>query len=490
MPKSDSATVEEISAQIAEGRSGPLYLVVGDRVLAEPAAVRIGEELANQAGCEVEIYRRPAHLSPLLADLKTYSLLASAKVVVAVDTAILADTTAAARLIDEALESCPISLEEGEALSERQRRSASRLLQTLRLFQLESATGGADEVIGGLPDAVLQGAVERGGRSRRRGRKQIEEARSQLVGLLDAARAADLAGWAETELGELADIAERGLPAGHSLILAESAADSAHPLVRALSAAGRYAAAGQVEAAKGGGWEGLDLLAAELGQESGVTISRAALEELARRTLQRRDARGPAGPVDAATTSRFAAEFRKLATLIGDGEIGTQLVENVVEDRGEEDAWQILDAIGAGQAEEALHRIQRLLAAAEDPIAARLSFFALLAGFARQLTVLSTLCDQLDIPRRSPSYPGFKNQIAPRLQADLADGQPSPVAGLHPYRLYRAFSVASRIPARVIQDLPAKALETELRLKGESGQPEVALSSFVCDLTLAARERG
>jgi DNA polymerase III delta subunit len=490
MAKPDSTAVDQVATQIAAGRVGPLYLVVGDRVLAEPAAVRIGEALASQAGCEVEVHRRPAELAPLLADLKTYSLFGPAKVVVAVETAVLADAAAAALLIDEALEVCPISVGEGEGLSERQRRSASRLLQTLRLFQLASETGSSGEVIGGLPDSVLQGAVKSGGRRRRRGRKQIEEARQHLAGLLEAARAVDLKGWAETELGELADIAQRGLPAGHTLVLAESVADASHPLVGTISAAGRYTAVGQVEAAKGGGWEGLDLLAAELSQETGVTIAAAALQELARRTIQRRETRGAAGQVSAESTSRFAAEFRKLVTLTGAGEIGVQLVENVVEDRGEEDAWKILDAVGAGHADEALQRIRRLLAAAEDPLATRLSFFALLAGFARQLTVLCSLADELEIPRRALSYPNFKNQIAPRLQADMANGSPSPVAGLHPYRLYRAFSVASRVSPKVVRDLPAKILETELRLKGESGQPDVALSSFVCDLALVARGQG
>jgi len=489
MTKSDSATVKAISAQIAEGPPGPLYLLVGDRVLAEPAAIRIGEELARKVGCSIEVYRRPAEIGSLLADLKTYSLFAPAKIIVGVETAVLADSTAAAQLVDEALEACPISLEEGEDLTERQRRSASRLLQTLRLFQLESTTGSSSEVLSGLPDSALEGAVKSGGRRRRRSRKQIEEVRQHLTGLLDAARAVGLRGWAETELGELADIAQRGLPEGHSLILAESTADAKHPLVKTLAAVGRYAAVGQVEVAKGGGWEGLDLLTSELCQETGVTIAPAAVKELARRTLQRRDTRGSAGSVNAESTGRFAAEFRKLATLVGEGEIGTPLVENVVEDRGEEDAWKILDDIGAGRAGEAMQRIHRLVAAAEDPISARLSFFGLLAGFARQLTVLSNLTDQLEIPRRSVSYPNFKNQIAPRLQSDLHDGRPSPVAGLHPYRLFRAFSVASRIPPGVIQDLPARVLETELRLKGECGRPEVALSGFVCDLSLKARGR-
>ena len=489
MARVESASIEKITAQIAEGPPQPLYLVVGDRVLAEPAALRIAEKLARKVGCDVQVFRRPAELGPLLADLKTYSLFSSAKVIVGVETAVLADASAGAQLIDEALEVCPIELHEGENLSERQRRSASRLLQTLRLFDLASATGDSTQIIAGLPDSVLQGAVKEGGRRRRRTRKQVEEARLQLAGLLDAARAADLQGWAETELGELADIAQRGLPDGHSLILAESAADASHPLVESLAASGRYAAVGQVEVAKGGGWDGLNLLAAELHQETGVSIAAAALQELARRTLQRRQSRGSGGSVNTESTARFAAEYRKLATLVNEGEIGPQLVESVVEDRGEEDAWKILDSIGAGDSEDALRRIHRLLAAAEDVTSARLSFFSLLAGFARQLTVLSSLVDELGISRRSLTYPSFKNQIAPRLQADLANGRPSPVAGLHPYRLFRAFTVASTVPARVVQELPARVLETELRLKGESAQPEVALSSFVCELTRAIRTR-
>jgi hypothetical protein len=41
----------------------------------------------------------------------------------------------------------------------------------------------------------------------------------------------------------------------------------------------------------------------------------------------------------------------------------------------------------------------------------------------------------------------------------------------------------------MVRDLPARVLETELRLKGESGRPDVALSSFVCDLAMVARGR-
>lgn len=489
MARTRSVTIDAIVEGIDANGVESLYLVVGDRVLSEPGAIRIGEALAKSADCEVEVYRRPAELGALLADLKTFSLFSSAKVIVAVETAVLADSQAGAQLIDEALESCPITVHEEVDLSEPQRRSASRLLQTLRLFQIDAQAGSSEEVIGALPDSALQGAVGSGGRRRRRGRKQIAEAREQLVGLLVAARAAELEGWAETDLGDLADLVERGLPEGHALVLAESTAAGNHPLVQKLAEEGRFAAVGQVEAAKGGGWQGLDLLAAELRQETGSSITGQALEELARRTIQKRQTRGSSSDVSAESTARFAAEFRKLATMTGTNEIGVEMVKNVVEDRGEEDAWKTLDAIGAGHADEALQRIDRLMSAAEDPIATRLSFFALLAGFARQLTALSSLIDLHEIPRRSMPYPRFKTQLAPRLQAELEDGRPSPVAGLHPYRLYRAFSVACRVPAESVRDLPAKVLETELRLKGDSGQPEAALAELVCDLAAAARGR-
>ena len=145
MAKTESTTIETIRRQIEDQGVESLYLVVGDRVLSEPGAIRIGEALAEKAGCELAVYRRPAELGVLLADLKTYSLFASAKVIVAVETAVLADAQAASQLIDEALEACPISADEEAVLSDTQRLSASRLLQTLRLFQIEAGSGSAEE---------------------------------------------------------------------------------------------------------------------------------------------------------------------------------------------------------------------------------------------------------------------------------------------------------------------------------------------------------
>src|SRR5204863_1866710 len=205
--------------------------------------------------------------------------------------------------------------------------------------------------------------------------------------LLAAARAEELAGIAEGEVAELGAAVAGGLPPGHSLILIEGSAAKDHPVVQAISEAGGLVELGQVESERGGGWQGLDLLAAELATQTGVAIAQDAVQELARRTLRQ-------GEQHADSTARFAGEYRKLAELATAAKaprILRALVAGAVEDRGEEDVWQLLDAIAAGRGDEALTRVARLLRAADDPMAARLSFFSLLAGFCRQLVAVGGL---------------------------------------------------------------------------------------------------
>lgn len=481
------ADLERLVSAIGRGRPQPVYLVTGDRVVAEPAAVRLGEELAKRAGCEPQVHRRPGGLGPLLADLRTFSLFSSAKVLVAVESAALADLTAAADLIDDAAEILP--LPPGTAdLSPRERLAAGRLLQTLSLFQIDTAAGDAMAIVGALPDGVLQGggSRRRGGR-RGRSKKRVAELREHLADLLSAALDAGLEGWAESDLVELAEIVENGLPEGHSLVLAESTVAGNHPLARTLASRGALIEMGQVEATRGGGFQGLEALTGELAGETGVTIDAGAVQELARRTLKVRQGRGGQGGVEAESTARFAAEYRKLAAMAGEGRIDQALVEGVVIDRGEQDVWKILDAIGAGKVREAMGSVHRLLATADDEMAARLSFFALLAGFARQLSAVGGMIAAGAVRPGERSYPRFKSTVAPKLQGELAGGGKNPLAGLHPFRLHRAYLAASRMDAQALGILPARVLEVEMRLKGESGAPRVALAEFVGELAASVR---
>jgi hypothetical protein len=478
--------LDDLLAAAAAGRLGPVAVVAGEMVLAEPAALRLARAAAERAGATppesaIQVHRHPPRLGPLLADLRTFSLFAAAKVVVVVDSAALADRSAAADLVDQAAEALPLA--PGEA-GERERQAASRLLQALRLFGIDPDHGDPPAVIDGLPEwALAGGAAYRKGKSGRgRGKNQVEALREGLVELLAAARALGLSGFAPGDLADLGEVVAGNVPEGHLLILAERSADPGHPLVEALAARGAVARLGELSEERGGGWSGLAELAAELERQSGAGIEPAALEELARRTLKGSDDRGSRG-ADPDSASRFAGEYRKLATLAGGGRITRALVAESVEDRGEEDVWKLLDAIGEGRGGEALGRLGRMLGGAADPVAERLIFFSLLAGFCRTLTAAAGMIRLAGVRPGETNYHRFKDKIAPALQRkEIPGGGKNPLAGLHPYRLHRAYLAAGRLDPALAGRLPALVLDAELQLKGESGDPDSALAWLVAKL--------
>lgn len=468
-----AASLDRLLEQVAAGKAPQVLLISGEMVLAEPAAARLAAAWSEALGVPPETaarHRRPPSLAPLLQDLRTFSLFASGKVVVAVDTAAFADKDAAGPLLAEAAAILPVSAD--GTLSPREREGAIALLQALRLYDLDPYAGSAEAIVGRLPDEAFGGGK---GKAKKGG----GEVKAQLAGLLEAARREELQGVQGSDLAELADLIHGGLPPGHVLIFAERSAAPAHPLVRLLAERGAALDFGQVESERGT-FQGLEPLAAELERQTGVGIARDALNALAQRTLRQAGRGGPGG-IDPASSGRFAAEYRKLSNLAPGGRIDKALVEQSVEDRGQEDVWQLLDAVSAGKGGEALSRLHRLLAGADDLMAERLSFFSLLAGYCRQLTAVRGLMRVHKVPGGEESYPRFKSRWAPALQGEMAVGK-NPIAGLHPFRLHRVYLAASRLPEGMLARLPADVLDTELALKGESDGADTALARLVARL--------
>jgi hypothetical protein len=492
-----SDPIARLTASLLGETAGQVALVHGDLVLAEPAAARIAEALAGRYGARVESQRRPPSLRALLQDLRTFSLFGSGKVALAVDTAAFADRSAAADLVDDAEEVLPLAGGEPERqLAARERLAASRLLQALALFDVDAGGAPPLEVLDQLPPWVLEGGrtARRGRGGRARGKRQIEDLRTGLAALLDAARRDGVEANAGGELPDLAAAISAGLPPGHALVFAEREVALDHPLVRRLAERGAVVAVGGVESDRNG-WQGVSLLAAEMETQTGVAISSQAMAELARRTLRKPADRGAGGrpgdpgrnSVDAASTARLAGEYRKLANLArgaGAARIELNLVEESIEDRGEEDVWKLLDAIGAGKAGEALDRLRRLLAAADDPLAARLSFFALLATFCRRLTAVRGMMRVARVPAGEANYGRFSSRLAPALQGDLPEGR-NPLAGVNTWALHRAYLAAGRLPEPLAARLPWDVLETEMQLKGESSEADSALARLVVHLATA-----
>ncbi|MBT8494874.1 MAG: hypothetical protein KJO07_17590 [Deltaproteobacteria bacterium] len=481
--------VESAIAEVQGGRIGPLYLVTGDRIVSEPAALRLGEVLAESFGCPVDVLRRPESLLPALDDLRTFALFDAGKVTVVVESSVLADEGTAASLVDEAIDVLPVGDQE-VALGARERRAAACLLQALRLFQLDPYASSAEELIQQLPKSALEGGPAYRKKSRRRrAAKQVQRAREDLPALLEAGRREQIQGFGETAEELLTEILREGLPPKHVLVLAESVWAESHPLVKSLAESKAVVSAGQISADKRSGWVGLDVVRQELERETGVSIDGAAMAELARRTLrkQERSGGGRSGDIDSESTARLGAEYRKLSTLAAGSSIGVELVREVVEDRGDEDVWAILDSLGAGRPDEALLAIDRLLRGASDVVGTRLSLFSLVAGFCRQLSAVSGLVKAADLPANERSYPRFKQRIAPKLQAELGDGRKNPLAGLHPYRLHRVYLAAARLGESALKKLSSRVLETERRLKGDSAAPDAVLAALVADLATSIR---
>ena len=472
-----SREAETILRAIAQGEIEPVYLIGGEAVLAGPVGTKVAEAVAAARGCEVQGHRRPESLAGILADLRTFSLFDSAKVVLVVESALFADRAAAADLLDEAGDVLPLG--EGDELTSRERRAAGRLLQVLALFGAEAA--GAEAALAELPDWAFQGgsAFRKKRRNRPRGKKQAAELRSGLLELLERARREELQGYAESDVADLGAALSEGLPEGHTLVLVESHLARDHPIVERLRERGAMIDLGHLEIDRRGQISGLDRVAAELAEDTGVTIAPAALRELARRTLRKSGGRGPSASVDEESASRLAAEYRKLATLSGGRSIGVDLVEQNIQDRGEEDVFELLDAIGAGRGDAALGKLRRRLQASNDEVADRLGLFALVAEFCRQLVAVRGMLQLVGAAAGVKHYGRFKDTIAGQLQQPLPGDEPNPLAGLHPYRLHRVYLAASRLGDCRVQELPWRVLETELRLKGESAEADVALAELI-----------
>lgn len=471
-----ATTLDRLLAGATGGEASPVYLVRGERALAEPLAERFAARLAEAWQTEPSRLRHPDDLPALVADLRTYSLFSPGKLVVAVETGVLADRSAAEALLAEARSALPWQGGAAELVG-KARVAALRLLQVLRLFELEPGGEEPARLLARLPDALFAA------RGRARAKGGAQEAREAFVPLLGAALEAGLRGLGELDASLLADLLRDGLPERHALLLVESSAPDEHPVIEALARRGALVDAGRLAFERGGGVGGVGRLVAELERETGVAIRRDALAELARRTFRAPGGRGAApGAIDADSTERFGAEYRKLATLAGAEAIGLDLVRAQVEDRGEEDVWELLDAIGGGRGGEALARLARRLAGAEDPVSERLAVFGLVASFARQLAALPEALAATGAAAGERSYPRFKSAIAPRLQGELPGVARNPLAGLHPFRLHRVYLALGRLDRATALRLPERLLETELRLKGEGDAPGAALAELLLEL--------
>jgi DNA polymerase III delta subunit len=477
-----SAT-EPLVAAARAGTLAPVVLVRGDRVLAEPLALRLAAAIGEAWGVAPHRLGQPERLAEIVADLRTLALFEPGKIVVAVETDLLADKSAAAELLEQAVKPFQKDSEKRKAVFEggpedlhgEHRDHARKLLQVIHLYELDPA-GDAERVLAKLPAAILGADAEKAAR-----------AREGLRPLLVAAVAAGLRGTGEEDVSLVGDLLRDGLPDRHLLVLVENAVAAKHPIVVALGKRKAIVEAGRITH-ENKEWSGIGAMTRELERETGVRIGDAAAKELARRTLHAGDARRGEGGLEGDSAARFVAEFRKLAGLVSKGEVDLRSVERHVEDRGQGDIWAVLDALGSGDAAEAMRQAHRFLRAADDPDRERLLLFGFLSAFARQIVAVRGVMPLVGVRGGEKSYPSFRDQLAPKLQGEIEGLAANPLAKLNPYRLHKAYLAASRFPVERLAALPARTLETERRLKGDSADPDAALAAYLVALAGEVRD--
>lgn len=166
----------------------------------------------------------------MATDLRTFSLFADGKVVAVVESGVFADRATAATLFDEVRQQLPWTGGPDD-LTGKTRDAATRLLQILRLFDLDPATLGFERALEALPEGLLAGKARGGGK----GKSATHDTRTALLPLLAAAVAAGLRGLGDNAASLVADLVRDGLPDRHALVLIESAVAEGHPVFEALT---------------------------------------------------------------------------------------------------------------------------------------------------------------------------------------------------------------------------------------------------------------
>ena len=151
--------------------------------------MRLAEALGEALGCVPQVVRRPDEIADVAADLRTFSLFADGKVVAVVESGVFADRATAATLFEEVRQQLPWSGGPDD-LSGKARDAATRLLQVLRLFDLDPATLG----LRAHPRGAAGGAPRRqGAAAAAREEATAEEVRTEFLPLLQAAVGVGLA---------------------------------------------------------------------------------------------------------------------------------------------------------------------------------------------------------------------------------------------------------------------------------------------------------
>lgn len=259
-------------------------------------------------------------------------------------------------------------------------------------------------------------------------------------------------------LGELTELVQKGLPAGHSLVLTAPAVDGRSALYRAFKSAGRVVEQRLPEKPREAEAAAVDLARSYL-EKAGLRADEVVVFELVRRVGG-----------DAAT---LAQEATKLAAWAGERcVVTTEDVQRLTPATREVASWTLADAIGPGRTGEALGALAQLLGQSESAI-------ALAAGLEARFRDLMMLreCEDRGWARLVGSYASWSS--APEAEAVLSALGDRDPRRLHPYRAGRLLEEARRYSADRLRSIRAAILDVRERMVSGFARPDLLLELLV-----------
>ncbi len=98
------------------------------------------------------------------------------------------------------------------------------------------------------------------------------------------------------------------------------------------------------------------------------------------------------------------------------------------------------------------------------------------------MSFCSTAPERERVPPGVRAFKLFESRWASVLQGEVPGVGHNPLARLKPFRLHKAYLAASSFDRSALARLPWWVLETEMQIKGESSEPDVAMARLMARL--------
>ena len=181
---------------------------------------------------------------------------------------------------------------------------------------------------------------------------------------------------------------------------------------------------------------------------------------------------------------RILTETEKCALAAGPGKrIGRDLIDELAVPTREMAAWQLAEAVAAGEKSRSMELLRRLIGQGEHP----LRILAALQTRFRLLLQARSLIDEglIGAPAAIRSYPAFKRAleaVPARLKGLMSGRKNRNILAAHPFAAFKAYQTASRMTRESLSRRLDMTVRADTELKGKRLSAVQALEDLIFSL--------